>query len=81
MKFKLSTSGYKYTKNQVEGLEGLGFELKERSTKRGRYWYITNEPIDIEISCLEDLISFSVDWGELIIDHLGNLEIYNYYRE
>ena len=82
MTFKLSTSRYFYTDNEMEKFKQLGFTF-------GRYEdtifddnaknTIAGEP-EISINSIEELIDFSDQWGKLIISN-GNIEIYNDYRE
>ena len=79
MKSELSTSKYFYPdKNEVIELSKLGVTFRPSEYK------YTFRPIEgtpeIEINSLEELIEFSKEFGELIIED-KSIEIYNGYRE
>ena len=77
MKFELSTSKYFYP-NETERIElsKLGFTFRPSEYKE----YVIGGTTEIEINSLEELIEFSKEFGELIIED-KSIEIYNGYRE
>ena len=77
MKFELSTSKYFYPdKNERIELSKLGFTFRPSEYKK----YVIEGTPEIEINSLEELIEFSKEFGELIIED-KSIEIYNGYRE
>lgn len=77
MKFELSTSKYFYPdKNERIELSKLGFTFRPSKYKE----YVIEGTPEIEINSLEELIEFSKEFGELIIED-ESIEIYNDYRE
>lgn len=77
MKFELSTSKYFYPdKNERIELSKLGFTFRPSEYKE----YVIEGTQEIEINSLEELIEFSKEFGELIIED-KSIEIYNGYRE
>lgn len=75
MKFILSTSQNTYEEVD-KSLEELGFSFSKPTSGKYR---IEGEP-EIEINTLEELISLSNKFDDLII-YEGSIEIYNGYRE
>ena len=77
MKFELSTSKHFYPdKNERIELSKLGFTFRPSEYKE----YAIEGTLEIEINSLEELIEFSKEFGELIIED-KSIEIYNGYRE
>ena len=86
MKFELSTSKYFYPdENERIELSKLGFTFRPSEYKYAfrpseyKEYIIEGTP-EIEINSLEELIEFSKEFGELIIED-KSIEIYNGYRE
>ena len=84
MKFKLSTSDSFYSEGAARKLERLGFEFEPYEdggfSDLSRPMYMLDKEPEIEIGTLEDLITFSNQWGQIIVN--GDcLEIYDGYRE
>lgn len=80
MKFNLSTAGVFYTKEQAEKLKELGFTFSSKEHNPTGRLHKEPSDVEIEISTLEELITFSQEWGELIVSD-GYIEIYDDYRE
>jgi hypothetical protein len=89
MKFKLSTSCYFYDKDSAEKLKGLGFEFDEIQQHQRNHLGLSQDythDIDItvnpeiEINTVEELVAFSKQWGQLIING-DSIEIYDDNRE
>ena len=80
MKFKVTTSGSFYTKDEAEKLKSLGFTFGVNEYDEMRRPYLTGDYDEVEISTLEELISFSNYWGDIIVSD-GKIEIYDDYRE
>ena len=76
MKFKLKTTRVAYRENQIDDLKSIGFQFERRNDDDFR---IVNDP-EIEFNSVEEIVEFSKDWGELIIDE-DVLEIYDDWRE
>jgi hypothetical protein len=80
MKFTLRTTEWLYPKPDPK-LEALGFEFELVEYLAGENKYaLTNEPIEIEVSSIEDLQELIDSVGEVIVGP-GYIEIYNGYRE
>ena len=82
MKFKLKTSAYSYSREDARELEPLGFTFKERIDFMTGMKKLVQEKYEseIEINSLEELVNFSKQWGELVLNQ-DSIEIYNDYRE
>ena len=75
MKFMVSTARSLYTEEQAAKLKKLGFTFD-----LNKHGMMIGNDVEIEISTLEELITFSEEWGEIIVSS-GEIEIYNAYRE
>ena len=79
MKFTLTTTGDFYTdEDQIEKLKGLGFEFTQDSLLN--IFEIKEGSKEIEINSLEDLVKFTENYGEIILNE-NEIEIYDDYRE
>lgn len=79
MKFTLTTTGYFYTdEDQIEKLKGLGFEFTQDALLN--IFEIKEGSKEIEINSLEDLVKFTENYGEIILNE-NEIEIYDDYRE
>lgn len=78
MKFNLKTTAYLYKGEEVKELQELGFEFKKSDMKDK--FYIKDKLVEIEVTSLEELISFIKKYGQIILDE-NSIEIYNDYRE
>jgi len=78
MKFTLLTTGYFYPNEEDRlKLQEIGFEFEHSDYSKFKK---SNKQPEIEINSLEELISFSNKFGEVIIND-GSIEIYDDYRE
>jgi len=83
MIFKLSQLYYWVDKEEKEQLEKLGFKFKKTGKKyrsHGEFEVGSNENLTIEISTLEELVSFVKKYGKIVL-YEDEIEIYNNYRE
>ena len=79
MIFEVSTSGRFYNDNaHKKRLEKIGFKFVESDIVRP--FRKVTETVTVEIINLDQLISFSKKFGELIVSN-GSIEIYDNYRE
>jgi hypothetical protein len=80
MKFKITTTGWSYSKEDVKLLTQLGFKFDKANTQ-GMY-LIDNKIPEIEINTLEELLELSNNFGQLIVDAVDEtIEIYDNWRE
>ena len=81
MKFKINTSNWTFSREDVEFLEN--YDLRFKSENNNRYSILGDDTINIH--SLEELIDIQESLGELILmrNNKGELEIeiYNDYRE
>lgn len=85
MKFRLDTAGIFYTPEKAEKLAKLGFRFELDEHKRrgeGTLYKDYEHEVFIEISTLEELLAFSLEWGAVVLSPKDmEIEIYDDYRE
>lgn len=80
MKFKLSTTELFYPyKEDREKLEKIGFTFEPYNAPH--YFCITTKNPTIDINTTDELVEFVKEYGKIIVDTDGWIEIYNDYRE
>ena len=80
MKLLLTTTQFSYFSEEAEKLKPLGFTFDPVDSIHGEL-VIRGAP-EIELNSIQELIDFSKEWGELVINHdPPRIEIYNDYRE
>ena len=84
MRFRVTTSGSFYFKDEADRLREIGFVFREDKNKcrRGfsQYFRKVDSDVFIDIDSLEELVEFSGRWREIIVKR-GEIEIYDDYRE
>ncbi len=80
MKFKVTSSGSFYSKEQKVKLEELGFEFSSDAYFVDTPWYKEKDGNDIEVKTLGALLSFVNVWGSVVLT-IDTIEIYDEYRE
>ena len=89
MKIEVTTSSLFYDTQRKEKLEQLGFGFNKMQLKDGSpgsRWKRFDTPVILEFNSLDDLLTFSKKWGEIIISSSNEpqtirIEIYDHYRE
>ena len=90
MKFKLTTSGYHYhtkpmgLRQGITQLQELGFEFaadERNGVKILDSFWIKDKEVYIEFTTLEELNDFATEFGPVIMNGEGGIEIYDEYRE
>ena len=92
MKCEVTTTSRFYDTQGKEELEQLGFEFEEIGLPDdypGSRWKRKDVPVILVFNSLDDLLTFSKKWGEIIISpswkaqkaQTIQIEIYDYYRE
>lgn len=85
MKFRLSTAGYFYKKEDAEKLSELGFTFTESKSKtilgKGVTAFEINGYPEIEFTTIEEFINFCNYWGQVIINDDNKIIIYDDYVE
>ena len=89
MKCEVTTTTLFYDTQEKEKLEQLGFEFKKMQLEDGSpgsRWKRIDALVTLEFNSLDDLLTFSKKWGELIISPTWKaqtirIEIYDHYRE
>ena len=82
MKFKLTTAGYFYKKENAESLGKLGIKFIESGQGTGikGIFTVTQEDTYIEINTIEELVALTEEYGDIVFDG-EEIEIYDDYRE
>lgn len=80
MRFDLSTAGNFYTVENAKALEELGFQFDDNGFDKRLCKRIITSSVELNISSLEELLTFCDKWGELIINS-GEIVIYDDYCE
>ena len=92
MKIEVTTTSRFYDIQGKEELEQLGFEFESIGSPDdypGKRWKMINDRVILVFNSLDDLLTFSKKWGELIISpswkaqkaQTIQIEIYDNYRE
>ena len=78
MKFTITTTASLYRNlEDVENLKTIGFVFLE---DRSNNFHKKNKSVKIEINSIEELISFTIKFGDIIVNQTS-IEIYDGYRE
>ncbi len=79
MRFKISTIGAFYNKNEATKLKTLGFQFETGEFIYGKSYHKIQSPDSwLEIHTLEELTRFIKEYGTIIIDE-DTIEIYDDY--